>query len=116
MNIHNGEQAVAKQMARRNIDVFLQAGVDAIVVNAAGCGAAMKEYDFLFRDDPDYAEKAKHFTALVKDAGEFLAELGLVGPLQPINLTVTYQDPCHLAHGQKDSPPTASNYCKRFPV
>ncbi len=101
LNIHNGEQAVAKQMARRNIDAFLEAGVDAIVVNAAGCGAAMKEYDFLLRDDPDYAEKAKRFTALVKDAGEFLAGLGLVGPLQPINLTVTYQDPCHLAHGQK---------------
>ena len=101
LNIHNGEQAVAKQMARRNIDAFLEAGVDAIVVNAAGCGAAMKEYDFLLRDDPDYAEKAKRFTALVKDAGEFLAGLGLVGALQPINLTVTYQDPCHLAHGQK---------------
>ena len=101
LNIHNGEQAVAKQMARRNIDAFLEAGVDAIVVNAAGCGAAMKEYDFLLRDDPDYAEKAKRFTALVKDAGEFLAGLGLVGALQPVNLTVTYQDPCHLAHGQK---------------
>ena len=101
LNIHNGEQVVAKQMARRNIDAFLEAGVDAIVVNAAGCGAAMKEYDFLLRDDPDYAEKAKRFTALVKDAGEFLAGLGLVGALRPINLTVTYQDPCHLAHGQK---------------
>ena len=61
----------------------------------------MKEYDFLLRDDAAYAEKAKRFTALVKDAGEFLAGLGLVGALQPINLTVTYQDPCHLAHGQK---------------
>ncbi|MGZ9130055.1 MAG: (Fe-S)-binding protein, partial [Candidatus Binatia bacterium] len=101
LNIHNGEQAAARQMARRNIDAFLEAGVDAIVVNAAGCGAAMKDYDFLLRDDPDYAEKAKCFTALVKDAGEFLAGLGLVGALQPINLTVTYQDPCHLAHGQK---------------
>ena len=101
LNIHNGEQVVAKQMARRNIDAFLAAGVDAIVVNAAGCGAAMKEYDFLLRDDTQYAEKAKRFTALVKDAGEFLADLGLVGPLQPLNLTVTYQDPCHLAHGQK---------------
>ena len=101
LNIHNGEQIAAKQMARRNIDAFLDAGVDAIVVNAAGCGAAMKEYDFLLRDDPDYAEKAQRFTALVKDAGEFLAGIGLVGDLQPIDLTVTYQDPCHLAHGQK---------------
>ena len=101
LNIHNGETAAAKIMARRNIDAFLEAGVDAIVVNAAGCGAAMKEYDFLLRDDAAYAEKAKRFIALVKDAGEFLAGLGLVGSLKPVNITVTYQDPCHLAHGQK---------------
>lgn len=101
LNIHNGESVAAKAMARRNIDAFLEIPVDAIVVNAAGCGAAMKEYDFLLRDDKRYAEKAKRFTALVKDVGEFLAGLGMVGDLQPINLTVTYQDPCHLAHGQK---------------
>jgi glycolate oxidase iron-sulfur subunit len=101
LNIHNGETIAAKKMARRNIDAFLAAGVDAIVVNAAGCGAAMKEYDYLLRDDVEYAEKAKRFSATVKDAGEFLAGLGLVGPMVPMNLTVTYQDPCHLAHGQK---------------
>ena len=101
LNIHNGETVAAKSMARRNIDAFLEAKIDAIIVNAAGCGAAMKDYDFLLRDDPAYAEKAKGFTTLVKDAGEFLAALGLVGPLKPIDLTVTYQDPCHLAHGQK---------------
>lgn len=101
LNVHNGEQIAAKQLARRNIDAFLSANVDAIIVNAAGCGAAMKEYDFLLRDDPDYAERAKRFAALVKDAGEFLAGLGLVGELKPLPLTVTYQDPCHLAHGQK---------------
>jgi glycolate oxidase iron-sulfur subunit len=88
-------------MARKNIDAFLGAGVDAIVVNAAGCGAAMKEYGYLLRDDGAYADKAKRFSALVKDAGEFLADLGLVGAMAPLNLTVTYQDPCHLAHGQK---------------
>ena len=101
LNIHNGENIAAKKMARQNIDAFLAAGIDAIVVNAAGCGAAMKEYDYLLRDDSEYAEKAKRFSATVKDAGEFLAGLGLVGPMAPINLTVTYQDPCHLAHGQK---------------
>ncbi|HWH78826.1 MAG TPA: heterodisulfide reductase-related iron-sulfur binding cluster [Candidatus Binatus sp.] len=101
LNTHNGESVAAKEMARRNIDAFLDAGVDAIVVNAAGCGAAMKEYGYLLRDDPAYAEKAARFGALVKDAGEFLATLGLVGELAPQNLTVTYQDPCHLAHGQK---------------
>jgi glycolate oxidase iron-sulfur subunit len=101
LNTHNGESVAAKQMARKNIDAFLAAGVDAIVVNAAGCGAAMKEYAYLLRDDGEYAEKAKRFSALVKDAGEFLADLGLVGAMAPLNLTVTYQDPCHLAHGQK---------------
>src|SRR5581483_10369326 len=98
---HNGESVAAKKMARRNIAVFLQANVDAVVVNAAGCGAAMKEYGYLLRDDPEYREKAERFGALVKDAGEFLAALGLVGKLQPLAMTVTYQDPCHLAHGQK---------------
>jgi glycolate oxidase iron-sulfur subunit len=101
LNIHNGEQNTAKRMARLNIDTFLGADVQAILVNAAGCGAAMKEYDHLLRDDPVYAEKAKRFSALVKDAGEFLAALGLVGKLGPLEMTVTYQDPCHLAHGQR---------------
>lgn len=101
LNVHNGESTAAKRMARRNIDVFLDAGVDAIIVNAAGCGAAMKEYDHLLRDDPVYAEKAKRFTSLVKDATEFLAGLGFVGELAPLKLSVTYQDPCHLAHGQR---------------
>jgi len=101
LNTHNGESVAAKQMARQNIDAFLQANVDAIVVNAAGCGAAMKEYGYLLREDSEYADKAKRFSALVKDAGEFLAGLGLVGAMAPLNLTVTYQDPCHLAHGQK---------------
>ena len=101
LNTHNGEAIAAKRMARQNIDAFLAAEVDAVVVNAAGCGAAMKEYDYLLRDDPAYVEKARRFSALVKDAGEFLADLGLVGKLGPVEMTVTYQDPCHLAHGQR---------------
>jgi glycolate oxidase iron-sulfur subunit len=101
LNVHNGESAAAKMMARRNIDAFLDADVDAVVVNAAGCGAAMKEYDYLLRDDPIYAEKAKRFSLMVKDAAEFLGDLGLAGKLAPLKMTVTYQDPCHLAHGQR---------------
>ena len=101
LNTHNGESVAAKKMARHNIDVFLQANVDAVVVNAAGCGAVMKEYGYLLRDDPEYREKAASFSALVKDAGEFLAALGLVCDLQPVDMAVTYQDPCHLAHGQR---------------
>jgi glycolate oxidase iron-sulfur subunit len=88
-------------MARKNIDAFLAAKVDAVIVNAAGCGAAMKEYGHLLRDDPAYAEKAAVFGGLVKDAGEFLVALGPIAPTRPLDLSVTYQDPCHLAHGQK---------------
>jgi glycolate oxidase iron-sulfur subunit len=101
LNIHNGEHNAAKEMARQNIDAFLGAGVDAVIVNAAGCGAAMKEYGYLLRDDPSYAEKAATFSALVKDAGEFLGNLGLTAPLGRLEMTVTYQDPCHLVHGQR---------------
>ncbi|HEU4341408.1 MAG TPA: heterodisulfide reductase-related iron-sulfur binding cluster [Candidatus Binatia bacterium] len=101
LNIHNGEMKSAKEMARQNIDAFLEAGLDAVIVNAAGCGAAMKEYDHLLRDDPAYADKARKFSRSVKDAAEFLAGLGLVGKLAPVDVTLTYQDPCHLAHGQR---------------
>jgi glycolate oxidase iron-sulfur subunit len=101
LNVHNGETVAAKDMARRNIDAFLAFDLDAIIVNAAGCGAAMKEYGHLLRDDPSYAEKAERFASRVRDAGEFLFELGIVAPSAGVDMTVTYQDPCHLAHGQK---------------
>lgn len=101
LNVHNGETTVAKKMARQNIDAFLDLKLDAVIVNAAGCGAAMKEYGYLLRDDPAYADKAQRFARIVKDASEFLAGLGLLNPPGRIEMTVTYQDPCHLAHGQK---------------
>jgi glycolate oxidase iron-sulfur subunit len=101
LNVHNGEVVAAKAMARRNIDAFLASGVDAVIVNAAGCGATMKEYGHLLGDDPVYAEKAQRFSQLVNDASEFLVALGLTGTLGPVPMTVTYQDPCHLVHGQK---------------
>lgn len=101
LNIHNGETRMAKVMARRNIEAFLDAGVDAVIVNAAGCGAAMKEYGHLLRDDSAYRDKAQRFGQMVKDASEFLAGIGLLKPTGRIEMTVTYQDPCHLAHGQK---------------
>jgi Fe-S oxidoreductase len=101
LNVHNGETEAAKQMARRNIDAFLDADVDTVIVNAAGCGATMKEYNHLLRDDPAYRDKAERFSSMVRDAGEFLADLGLVGELGRLEMTLTYQDPCHLAHGQR---------------
>ncbi len=100
LNVHNGEADSARAMARRNIDAFPD-NVDAIITNAAGCGAAMKEYGHLLKDDPAYRERAERFAARVRDASEFLAHLGLRTAPQPLSLTVTYQDPCHLAHGQR---------------
>jgi len=79
----------------------LAAGVDAVIVNSAGCGAAMKEYGELLAGDPAYAEKAHAFSALVKDVTEFLAGLPFRQPTGTVEATVTYQDSCHLAHAQR---------------
>jgi glycolate oxidase iron-sulfur subunit len=95
LDSHNGETATARQMARREIDAFPD-DVDAILTNAAGCGAAMKEYGHLLKD-----ERAARFSSRVRDTAEFLAQLGLRTAPTATTLTVTYQDPCHLAHGQK---------------
>jgi glycolate oxidase iron-sulfur subunit len=100
LNIHNGERDSAKRMARRNVEAFLFADVEAVIINAAGCGAASKEYDILFRDDPLYAKRAERYSRLCRDVTEFLSDLGLVGTLGEVRARVTYQDPCHLIHGQ----------------
>ncbi|MGQ9572893.1 MAG: (Fe-S)-binding protein [Dehalococcoidia bacterium] len=100
LHLHSGDRQEARRLARRNIDVFLAVNVDAIIVNVAGCGAAMKEYGELLKKDRRYAEKANRFSALVKDVHEFLADLPLRDGLGPLPRVVTYQDPCHLAHAQ----------------
>ncbi len=99
--VHEGEREQAKQLARRTIDTFEQAGVDVVVVNAAGCGSVMKEYWELLHGDPVYAEKATAFSRKVRDVSQLLAQVPLNGRLRPLSLTVTYHDACHLAHGQK---------------
>ncbi|CBE70104.1 MAG: 4Fe-4S dicluster domain-containing protein [Candidatus Methylomirabilis oxygeniifera] len=99
--VHEGEREQGKIKARRIIDCFESANVDYIVVNAAGCGSAMKEYGELFRTDPAYTNKADSFSARVRDVSELLAETPLRGELQMLNLTVTYHDAGHLVHGQK---------------
>ena len=80
---------------------MLDGGFDAIITNAGGCGSTLKEYGELLEHDPEYAEKARRFSALVKDVNEFLASIELNPPMHVLPLTVTYQDSCHLAHGQK---------------
>lgn len=101
LNAHGGDHARAVEMARRTIDVFERADVEAVVVNTSGCGAHMKAYGALLADDPAYAERARRFAASVRDLSEFLATTPLRGPLAPVPMTVTYHDPCHVVHGQK---------------
>ena len=97
---HAGREPEALVRARRLIDVFEDADVDAIVVNVAGCGSTMKEYGRLLRDDPRYAERAAAFSAKVRDISELLADLEPVAPRHPIEARVAYHDACHLGHSQ----------------
>lgn len=100
LSMHTGRQDEAAQFARHTIATFDRAGVDAIVVNAAGCGSAMKEYAHLLRDDPNWAERAEAFRARVRDLSELLTDLGPAAPRHPLPLRVAYQDACHLSHAQ----------------
>jgi len=101
LNLHGGDIQQARLMARRNVDAFLDAEVDTVVVVSAGCGSTMKEYGHLLKDDPAYAEKAQRLGGLVKDISEFLTALPLTPPERSVRLRVTYQDACHLAHAQR---------------
>jgi glycolate oxidase iron-sulfur subunit len=98
---HAGQREAARALARKNLRAFGQGDFDAVLTNAAGCGSTLKEYGRLFApDEPEYAA-AVAFGELVKDVTEFLAALGLAAKLKPIPARVTYQDSCHLLHGQK---------------
>lgn len=101
LHAHAGELAQARELARRNIDAMLMPEFDAIISNAAGCGAMMKEYGELLESDPAYSAKAKEFSERVRDVNEYLHQIGLRPPARKLSARVTYQDPCHLAHGQK---------------
>jgi glycolate oxidase iron-sulfur subunit len=103
--VHGGDRQTARRLARHNIDVFLAAGVEAVIINAAGCGSTLKEYGDLLADDPEYAEKAAHFSSLVKDITEFLVDLPFEEGLGRLERRVTYQDSCHLAHAQRITAP-----------
>jgi glycolate dehydrogenase iron-sulfur subunit len=97
---HTGGEAQAEEAASHLIDCFERAGVDAIAINAAGCGSHMKEYGHLLRDDPVYAERARRFAAKCRDVSELVAELGLPAALEPVRMKVAYHDACHLQHAQ----------------
>ena len=98
---HAGVRDVARDLARWNIAAFASANFDALVTNAAGCGSTLKEYDHLFTpDEPEYAAAAA-LARKTRDVTEFLAGLGLSAQMKPVPARVTYQDSCHLLHGQK---------------
>ncbi|MBI4608983.1 MAG: 4Fe-4S dicluster domain-containing protein [Candidatus Rokubacteria bacterium] len=101
LHAHAGDHARAQELARRAIEAFEATGVDAVVVNSSGCGAHMKGYWHLLKDDAVYAGRARALSSKVRDIAEFLAEEPLRGPLASVPLTVTYHDPCHVVHGQK---------------
>ena len=99
--LHAGRLDEARAFARRTIEVFERAGVERIAVNAAGCGSSMKEYGQLLADDPAWAERARTFSARVRDVTEIVSELGTPrAPRHPLALRVAYHDACHLAHAQ----------------
>lgn len=99
---HSGEREKSKEMAKRNIQAFEDIGADYIITNAGGCGAFLVDYDYLLKDDINWSERAKEFSAKIKDITSILVELDFANE----NLTldeqiVTYQDSCHLKNGQK---------------
>jgi glycolate oxidase iron-sulfur subunit len=93
-------------LSRNNVDAFVSEEYDAILTNAAGCGSTLKEYGDLLASDYDYAEGAQRFAEKMQDVTEFLASLELNDQMGSLEAVVTYQDSCHLAHGQriKDAP------------
>ena len=101
LSSHNGREEEAKRFARALIEEFETAGIDALVVNSAGCGSAMKDYVHLFSDEPEWVERAEAMSAKVRDVAEFLVEVGPVADRQPLDVTIAYHDACHLGHAQQ---------------
>lgn len=98
---HAGVRETARQLARKNIKAFGGGEFEAILTNAAGCGSTLKEYDRLFSENEPEHATAVAFQGKVRDVTEFLVALGLTARLKPVEARVTYQDSCHLLHGQK---------------
>jgi glycolate oxidase iron-sulfur subunit len=100
LHAHAGDDKGARRLARTNIAAFERVNPDYIAVNAAGCGAMMKEYGHLLRDDPQWADRAAAISAKVRDASELLAAAG-PSPGAPLDVSLTYDAPCHLLHAQR---------------
>lgn len=104
LHAHNGELELARELARRQIDLFQPGQLDAVITNAGGCGSHLKHYGPLLADDPVYAERAKEWDRKCRDIHEWLVEIGPVpvaGGADEPDRVVTYHHSCHLCHGQK---------------
>ena len=100
LSVHSGRLEEGRMFARKLVDLFTALDVDAVVVNSAGCGSTMKEYVEILRGDSVYSEAAARLSAKTVDVMEFLSDVGVGGTLQPLDIKVTYQDACHVVHGQ----------------
>ncbi|HET6633466.1 MAG TPA: heterodisulfide reductase-related iron-sulfur binding cluster [Streptomyces sp.] len=105
LSAHAGREPEAVAFAKHVIETFEAEQVDAVVVNAAGCGSNLKEYGHQLRDEPGWAERAEALAGKVRDVTELLDELGPVAQRHPLEMTVAYQDACHLAHAQRVTAP-----------
>ena len=101
ITVHAGEMDRGRELAKRNIVAFEKSAADWYVINAAGCGSTLKEYGHLFAEDAAWHDRAVAFSAKVRDINELLDDIGLGAGLGRLDLTVTYQEPCHLAHAQR---------------
>lgn len=100
-HMHNGFLEDAREKARALIQAYEREEFDALVINSAGCGSAIKEYRELFHDEPAWQERAARLIARAKDVSEYLVELGFRPPARELRKRVAYHDACHLAHAQK---------------
>ncbi|MEW9503276.1 (Fe-S)-binding protein [Jeotgalibacillus marinus] len=98
LHVHAGDRETGKKLAKKNIEAFQDA--DKVVVNAAGCGCALKEYPELLRNEPGWVEKAVEFSDKIEDISKYLYNTGYEKPKSTMNKRITYHDACHLAHGQ----------------
>jgi glycolate oxidase iron-sulfur subunit len=101
--VHAGETAVARELAKANISAFESSGADVYIVNAAGCGAALKEYGTWFADDPAWRSRATACASRVRDISEVLDAMNLPPAPKRLDMRATYQEPCHLVHAQRVS-------------
>ncbi|WP_449622180.1 (Fe-S)-binding protein [Robertmurraya sp. Marseille-Q9965] len=98
LHVHAGDRETGRKLAKQNIEAFKDA--ETIIVNAAGCGCMLKEYAELFREEPEWHEKAEEFSKKVEDISKYLYDTGYEKPKAELNTRITYHDACHLAHGQ----------------